>query len=141
MAQLQTKTHREKTETADLLSADAVSALDMRKIAHLNDRTLEAARRFGAAMLDGMARMNREFMQFMATRMQEDLRAVGSLADCRDPADFVRAEFRFLQVVVRNYADGTSRMLAAAAALPGAARTEKRTAASEPRRAFEDSAV
>jgi hypothetical protein len=119
MAQAQSKSIRDKTGASGSASRRGETAYESRTRPNLDGHQLDMARRMGAAMFDGFARMNREFLHFVSTRFTEDMKAVRSFADCRHPSEFVEAELRFMQNLVRHYAENTNRMLGIAANVAG----------------------
>ncbi len=111
MAQSRTKSYSAREDTSPAFGRTNMAVPD--------GFGMEAARHMGATFFDGFVSMNLEFLNFMSTRLQEDMAAVRSLAECRHPSEFVEAELRFMQSLIRHYAENSSRMLGIAARVAG----------------------
>lgn len=119
MAQSQTKSYRERAGTGGSpASARTEAPFDGMNPAP-GERDMELAKRMGESFFEGVTSMNREFLRFLSTRFQEDMRAARSFAHCRHPSEFVEAELRFMQSLVNQYADNANRMLGIAARVAG----------------------
>ena len=87
------------------------------------DAASEAARSLAQApetLLAAAAEGQREFLSFMAMRLEKDRNAIREVTSCQNWADVVHLQFDWMQEMLRDYGEQTSRMLALATASGGA---------------------
>ncbi|WP_347309860.1 phasin family protein [Defluviimonas sp. SAOS-178_SWC] len=63
------------------------------------------------AMLEGAGDLGNEVIQFVADRIAEDVKIQHEIMECRNPADLVRIQQRFLQTAFDQYTAETGKLV------------------------------
>jgi hypothetical protein len=87
---------------------------------------LDAAAKGFEPLVKGMGRWHLEWIGLISRRVHAWVELPARLGDCKSPPDLINEQARFWQSAGEDYADGTRRLVAAAAActvVPGVADT------------------
>ncbi len=79
--------------------------------ASANGEALEAMMRANEAMLQGMATMQREIMEFGNARLRQDLETQEALSHCDDLQEAYRLQADFAQKAMQQYAEETAKLI------------------------------
>ena len=77
----------------------------------VNEETLAAMLKANEAMLEGMAALQREIMEFGSARLQQDLETQGELAKCKDLQEAWKVQAEFAQKVMQHYSAETAKLM------------------------------
>lgn len=73
----------------------------------LQQSGLDPLRWFGTAWLQGVTEMNRELADFLARRIQQDVRTQHEILNCNDPSKLQDIQLRFVQQAIEDYSAET----------------------------------
>jgi hypothetical protein len=88
---------------------------DMRAVFETNGAAMAAAIKASEAMLEGMAEMNREVMDFASDRLRKSWQTSESLMGCQDPAQAFGVQCEHARVATQAYLEEATRLMALAA--------------------------
>jgi hypothetical protein len=77
----------------------------------VNTEALEAMIKANAAMLQGMAEMQREIMEFSSTRLRLDVETQEALAHCSDLREAFQVQADFTQKAMCDYVEQVAKMM------------------------------
>lgn len=88
---------------------------DMRAVFETNGAAMAAAIKASEAMLEGMAEMNREVMDFASDRLRRSWQTSESLMGCQDPAQAFNVQCEHARGATQAYLEEATRLMALAA--------------------------
>lgn len=77
----------------------------------LNEETLAIMAKANEAMLEGMAALQREILEFGNARLQQDLEMQGELAKCGDLQEMWKKQAEFAQKAMQHYSAETAKLV------------------------------
>lgn len=79
----------------------------MGSMQQLRQSSLDPLRWFGTAWLESVTEMNRELADFLARRIQQDVRTQHEILNCGDPSKLQDIQLRFVQQAIEDYSAET----------------------------------
>lgn len=76
-----------------------------------NNEAVEALVKANEVMLEGMAAMQREILEFGNSRLRQDLETQGALSQCKDFDDLFRLQVEFAQKAMQQYSEEAAKLL------------------------------
>lgn len=92
-----------------------LEAPDYGNLLERNGENLKAVIRANEAVLDGMAALSRELMDFGSARLRHDMEASESLLQCRDPEQAFRMQCEFARAATEQYFQEANKLMSIAA--------------------------
>ncbi len=93
-------------------SDTATERLEHDALTDENTRNVEAFVQANEAIMNGMAALNAEMLDFGNKRLSENIERSGSLMSCNDAEEAFRVQWNFFQSATQQYLDQTNNMLA-----------------------------
>ena len=93
--------------TAAKGSADAAA----KAVGDIQQNALESLNWFGSAWLETWSAMGSEVSEFIAERIQEDIKTQHAMLKCKNPAELSAIQTAFVQKAIEQYTEETGKLV------------------------------
>ena len=93
------------------ITAKDSADLTTKAVGEIQQNALESLNWFGSAWLETWSAMGSEVSEFIAERIQEDIKTQHAMLKCKNPAELSAVQTAFVQKAIEQYTEETGKLV------------------------------